>query len=155
VHGNSALGVSDKSATITCKTAACGEGGCTYTQGYWKTHGPLPTGNNENEWPVDSLKLGNVEYTALQLQSIFDTPAKGNGLISLAHQLIAAKLNVANEAEDTDVAAAIEFADGLIGDLVVPPVGAGFLKPDDTSVVNGSLTDYNEGAEGVGPGHCG
>ncbi|HXU65209.1 MAG TPA: hypothetical protein VN962_26095, partial [Polyangia bacterium] len=84
-----------------------GTGGhCTFTQGYWKTHGPIPAGNNSNEWPVTSLTLGNVNYTDLQLQSIFDTPAGGNGLISLSHQLIAAKLNIANGADGSSVAAA-------------------------------------------------
>ncbi len=73
-------------------------GGCTYTQGFWKNHGPNPSGNNQNEWPVTSLTLGSVSYSDLELESILNTPVGGNGLISLAHQLIAAKLNVANGA---------------------------------------------------------
>jgi hypothetical protein len=69
--------------------------GCTYTQGFWKTHGPAgcAAGGNENEWPVDSLKLGNTTYTDGELCSIFKTPVEGNGLLALSHQLIAAELN--------------------------------------------------------------
>ena len=152
-HANSALFRSDFTANLMCRTAACVvTEGCTFTQGYWKTHGPIPTGNNSNEWPVTDLTLGNVLYTALQLHSIFDTPAGGNGLISLAHQLMAAKLNVANGADGTSVAAAIAAADALIGNLVVPPVGAGSLPPSATSSLTGTLDSFNNGL--IGPGHC-
>src|SRR5688572_14205798 len=89
--------------------------GCVYTQGFWKNH--------ESAWAVDSLTLGNVSYDQAELLAILKTSVKGNGLISLAHQLIAAKLNVANgTCAPTDVANAIAAADLLIGDLVVPPV---------------------------------
>jgi hypothetical protein len=153
-HATSTLFRSDFTANLTCSTLPCEEedGGCTFTQGYWKTHGPIPTGNNTNEWPVTSLTLGSVSYTDLELQAIFDTPAAGNGLIALAHQLIAAKLNVANGADDSAIAAAIAAADALIGGLVIPPVGAGSLPNSATSALTSILTQYNEGA--IGPGHC-
>jgi hypothetical protein len=70
----------------------------------------------------------------------------------LAHQLIAAKLNVANGADDTAVAAGIAAADALIGGLVVPPVGSGSLASSATSALTETLTSYNEGL--IGPGHC-
>jgi hypothetical protein len=38
----------------------------------------------------------------------------------------------------------IADADALIGDLVVPPVGSGFLEPSETSALNDELTVYNE-----------
>jgi hypothetical protein len=156
-HANSTLQRSDFSSNKTCSTLPCVSGdGCTFTQGYWKTHGPIPTGNNTNVWPVTSLTLGTVvtPYTDLQLLSIFNTPAGGNGLIALAHQLIAAKLNIANGAATTDaVDAAIAAADALIGNLVIPPVGSGFLAPSLTSALTGTLASYNEGTIAPG-GHC-
>jgi len=158
-HATSTLMRSEFTANLECSTLACrADEHCTYTQGYWKTHGPVPTGNNVNEWPQDvndnGLLLGTVitPYTALQLQSIFDKPAAGNGLISLAHQLIAAKLNVANGTDPTAIATAIADADALIGALVIPPVGSGFLAPAVTGTLTGTLAGYNEGA--TGPGHC-
>lgn len=152
-HATSTLFRSDFTTNKTCSTLACfHDSGCTFTQGYWKTHGPIPTGNNTNQWPVSSLMIGTVTYTDLQLQSIFDTPAAGNGLISLAHQLIAAKLSIANGADDTAVASAIAAADALIGGLVIPPVGLGSLSPASTSALVATLASYNEGA--IGPGHC-
>jgi hypothetical protein len=134
------------------------EHGCTFTQGYWKTHGPLgcQTGNNTNEWPQsvqdNGLTLGNVAYTQDQLCSIFNTPAQGNCLIALAHQLIAAKINIANGADATDIQASVDAADALIGNLVVPSVGNGSLPPSATDTLINALTDYNEGE--TGPGHC-
>jgi hypothetical protein len=152
-HANSTLFRSDFTANLVCSTGPCTPPpGCTYTQGYWKTHGPIPTGNNVNEWPVAGLTLGTVAYTDLQLQSIFDTSAGGNGLITLAHQLIAAKLNIANGADGTSVAAAIAAADALIGGLVVPPVGAGSLPPSATGSLTSTLDSFNNGL--IGPGHC-
>jgi hypothetical protein len=153
-HATATLSRSAFTSNTTGTTTACvgPPAGCTLTQGYWKTHGPIPTGNNSNEWDVTSLTLGSVSYTDLELQSIFNTPAAGNGLIALAHQLMAAKLNVANGADDTAVAAAIADADALIGGLICPPVGSGSLSNGSTSALTGALASYNEGL--TGPGHC-
>jgi hypothetical protein len=121
--------------------------GCTFTQGYWKNHA--------SAWPVQSLTLGTVTYTKAQLISILNTPVKGNGLISLSYQLIAAKLNAAGGASvPPDVASAIAAADALIGGLVVPPVGSGSLSPDSTSSLNTTLDTYNNGLAAGGPSHC-
>ena len=122
--------------------------GCTLTQGYWKTHYP--------SWPLSvingGMTLGSVHYTAAQLESILNTSPVGNGLISLAHQLIAAKLNIANGADGSAVTSTIAAADALIGSLVVPPAGSGFLAPATTSALTSALDDYNNGV--TGPGHC-
>jgi uncharacterized protein DUF5979 len=118
--------------------------GCTFTQGYWKTH--------PADWPVTTLTLGTVTYTQAQLLAILGQEVNGNGLISLAKQLIAAKLNVADGADPTAVSAAIAAADALIGGLVVPPVGSGFLAPSTTDATKTTLANYNQGL--TGPGHC-
>ena len=156
VHNDpkSGAGKSGFSATITCTTLPCGGSGCTFGQGYWKTHGPegCNPSSSANVWPVSGLTVGNVNYTDLELCSIFNTPAAGNGLLSLAHQLIAAKLNIANGADGTAIASTIAAADALIGNLVIPPVGSGNLSAASTSALNAALTNYNEGA--TGPGHC-
>jgi uncharacterized repeat protein (TIGR01451 family) len=129
------------SISVTCPPPPSG---CTLTQGFWKNH--------PEAWPVSSLTLGTVSYTSDELGQIFDEPVAGNGLISLAHQLIAAKLNVASGADPSAVAQSISDADALIGSLVVPPVGSGFLDPDDTSDLVDALTAFSEGT--TGPGHC-
>jgi len=109
---------SDFSSTQAGSTQPTGDD-CTFTLGYWKTHGPSPcvSGNNTNVWPVAGLTLGNNFYTDAQLCAILQMPAGGNGLLILAHQLIAAKLNIANGANPTPVAADIAAADAIIGNL--------------------------------------
>jgi hypothetical protein len=73
------------------------------------------------------LQLGNRTYNRQELQSILRQPPPGNGLVQLAHQEIAAKLNIASGAEGSCVAQTLGAVDALIGNLVIPPVGNGHL----------------------------
>jgi len=127
------------------------------TQGFWKNHGPAPchSGNNANVWPAGCfpMMLGNVAYTQAQICSILLQNVGGNGLISLAHQLITAKLNGCSTSDLTPIAATIAAADAQIGNLVVPPVGGGFLSPGSTSANTETLDDYNNGLLG-GVANC-
>jgi len=67
------------------------------TQGFWKTH--------PEAWPVGCtpMTLGTVSYTKTQLLAIYGQPAAGNGLISMAHQLITVKLNLCNGSSPTNI----------------------------------------------------
>jgi len=125
--------------------------GCTLTQGGYKNHFNYKVLN----LPPPNITLGNVPYTNLQLDSVIqNNKIQGNGLLSLAHQLATAKLNIRYGASaPAGVLAAIAAADALIGNLVVPPVGSGYLNPANTSVLTGILDDFNNGV--TGPGHCG
>jgi len=111
---------------------------CPLGQGYWKNH--------PDAWPVTQLQLGNQVYDQEQLLSILHQPVRGNGLVLLAHQEIAAKLNIANGADGSCIEQTLADADALIGDLLVPPVGTGYLQPADVSTLADTLDDYNEGA---------
>ncbi len=109
------------------------------TQGFWKNHFEV--------WPAGCtpMMLGTVSYTAAQLLAIYTTPAMGNGLISMAHQLITVKLNACNGSNTAPIAGTIAAADALIGGLVIPPVGGGFLAPGTTSALTTTMDDYNNG----------
>jgi len=144
----------------TCATSTdCG--GCTLTQGYWKNHGPAGcvSGNNsdtwnESSWPVGVptgggpagpiMTLGTVNYSPAQICSILNKSAKGNGLVALAHQLIAAKLNALVHGSTCDQAD-IDAADALIGSKVCPPVGTGFIAPSATNALITALDNFNNG----------
>lgn len=117
------------------------------TQGYWKTHGPEPCqqGNNSNDWPTNNLTLGTVNYTDLELCSIFQASPSGNGLISLAHQLITAEFNLMLGADPSCISTQVAAAHALINGLVVPPVGGGFLDPSVTGALTQALDDFNNG----------
>jgi hypothetical protein len=137
---------SPRSADLEASTKPASQN-CTYTIGYWKTH--------PEAWPVGSLTLGNNSYTAAELLDILNTPAGGNGLITLAHQLIAAKLNIAAGADPTPIAGTIAAADAQIGNLVVPPTNGStdFLDPSVVAANAAALDEYNNGNAGVP--HCG
>ena len=91
------------------------------------------------------MQLGKVTYNQQQLLSILQQSVHGNGLVLLAPQLIAAKLNVASGADPSCIATTIAAADDLIGNLVVPPVGNGFLAPRDVLALNRALEVYDLG----------
>lgn len=116
------------SANVCCDTEPCDQepnDGCTRTLGYWQTHGPdgCRTGNNTNAWPPDvlasGLTIGGTTYTAAQLCSALQRnpggPTGGRAVTILAHQLIAAMLNIASgaAAPSCDVAAASALLTGL------------------------------------------
>lgn len=121
----------------------CQSGGCSLTQGYWKTH--------PEAWPVDEITIGGVTYAKAAAIDIFNTPVRGDVTYSLAHQLIAAKLNVLNGADGSAVNSTISDADAW---LSANPLGSnprGSSRPQGT-VLAGLLDDYNNGR--IGPGHC-
>jgi Mg-chelatase subunit ChlD len=135
-------GGSVETTTFTLSYAAS-NCGCTLTQGYWKNH--------ESAWPVSELQLGDVDYDQSALLVLLRTPVRGDVSLTLAHQLIAAKLNVAAGADDGDIYVSIDAADAWLtskgGTL---PLGK---KGDATATELASLIDdWNNG--GTGPGHC-
>jgi hypothetical protein len=142
------------SYTATVSGLICGSSsngactlGCVRPQGYWK--------NNSSAWPVSSLTLGTVTYTQAQLLSILSQPVAGNGLVSLAHQLIAARLNLASGAAATPtVTQAIVDANALIDGLLIPPVGGGSLSPSATSALTTALEGFNKALAPGGPPLC-
>lgn len=108
---------------------------CIHSQGYWKNH--------PSAWPVSSLTLGTVTYSQAQLLQILNNPANGNGLISMAKQLIGVLLNVANGADPAPIATQISQAQALIGNKVVPPIGNGYLAPNTTSSLTDKFDKFN------------
>ena len=80
---------------------------CPLSQGFWKNH--------PDDWPVDSLDLGTETYDQAELLALFTSPPKGDASLILAHQLIAARLNVANGSDPTPIAGILTDADALLG----------------------------------------
>ncbi|UCE66425.1 MAG: hypothetical protein JSU85_16565 [Candidatus Zixiibacteriota bacterium] len=136
--------------------------GCTWGKGFWKNHtglGPqpdlvtdlLPIWLGDED---DSLSIGvttaQMAYDILQ-QHEYGHPS--NGITRLYAHLLAAKLNIANGADDEDIAETITDADAFLGDH--NSASWDDLGQDDRQMVNGwkdMLEDYNEGE--IGPGSC-
>lgn len=128
-----------------------GDAGCTLTQGYWKNH--------EEAWPVASLTLGAVSYTAAQLDALLGTPTTGDASLILVHQMIAALLNVANGADvpldvDAALASAQQWMQSRADSDGRLPYGtqSGSESHTQATSIAGTLADFNEGS--IGPGHC-
>ena len=154
------LNKSEFSATVTCRTGACGGGGtfgCTSPQACWLLNGLegcRNLGSPSNPWPQSVLNngmvIGGVHYTADQLCAIFRIPGVGDdGLPALAHQIIAARLNIASGADPAAAQAALDAADLLINGKVI---GVDSIPTSQTSSLTVILRDYNEGK--IGPGAC-
>ena len=84
---------------------------CVHSQGYWKTH--------VAEWPVESLVLGSPSkpahtYSKAALLAILNNNVKNDASLTLAYQLIAAKLNVANGSDPASVQSTLARADDLL-----------------------------------------
>ena len=92
--------------------------------------------------------LGSQTYTKMELLHILMTPVGGDASLNLAHQLIAAKLNIANGSDPTPVSSTITHADSLLsmfsGKLpyhVKPSSPIGQMMVSDAN----TLDNYNNG----------
>jgi hypothetical protein len=146
----------DSSAEIDIFSGSCTALGCVGSYGYWKS----PNGQERlAELVPGSMVLGSNSYTASQIVAILEsavaTPGPGaNALVQLAHQLIAAKLNLLNGASSGSVATFISTADGLIGSTLIPPIGSTQIatsSPVGEEMVSTAVTleSYNTGELGV------
>jgi hypothetical protein len=131
--------------------------GCTLTQGYWKTHsefGPAPT---DDGWYTDSTPQGpNTSFfqSGKTWYQTFRTPPAGNAYYNLAHQYMAAVLNIENGAGSTpEVDAALASAQNLFSAYTPAQVAGlkGAAKKAWTDLAS-ILDRYNNGD--IGPGHC-
>jgi hypothetical protein len=115
---------------------------CTHSHGYWKNH--------PDEWPVTTLTIGGETYNQAELLQILTTPPRGDATYLLARQLIAAKLNIANGSDPTDIAQVIADADAW---LMEHPLGSDPRNPERREGIRlmSQLARYNGGGSGPGP----
>lgn len=117
--------------------------GCTLTQGYWKTHNVEGRAKTD-PWPLSE----DTELCDQRWVDILWTPPKGDAWYILAHQYIAAELNVASGAStDAELDAALDDAEALLIQCSIAPEDR-----DEAIALSGLLDDFNNGL--VGPGHC-
>jgi hypothetical protein len=80
---------------------------------------------------VNSLTLGGYSYNQSELLVILNTPTASDARITLARQLIAAKLNLANGSDPAPIQATVAKADGLLA-------GLGKITPNSSKVTPSS-----------------
>lgn len=118
---------------------------CTLTQGYWKTH--TEDWDEAGERVVQTTDLFfNSGKTYIEIMNM--PPAGGNSYLQLAHQYIAAVLNL-NGASDPVINSAISTAAGYFAGHTA---GSYFIKNAGWTSLAGTLDGFNNGL--IGPGHC-
>jgi hypothetical protein len=124
---------------------------CPLTQGFWKNH--------PNAWDgVTSLKIGGQTYSKTDLLTILATPPRGgDASLILAHQLIAAELNVDTGSVDFNpdpmIASTIAVADAFLSaacaisasSLPTCPVAASSTLGQQMTNAAATLDAFNSG----------
>lgn len=107
-----------------------GGSNCPVGQGYWR---------NTATWPVVELTISGQVYTQAELLIILNMPPQGDASLILAHQLIAAKLNMLGGRDAIAAAGLIAQAETLLA----PYAGAGKLPYNlpPSSVEGGTITN--------------
>ena len=129
-------------------------GGCTLTQGYWKTHsqrGPAPY---DDGWKAIGPAEENTTFffSGKTWYQVFWTAPQGNPYYILAHQYMAAKLNIANGASTTTaITGAISWAETFFK-TYTPTSTLSKSVANDAKKYASILDSYNNGY--TGPGHC-
>jgi hypothetical protein len=126
--------------------------GCTLTQGYWKTHSSYGPASSDPNWLTGGNSPDNAFFnsgkTWIEIWGIApgqgpkQSPPIASSYLQLAHQYMAAVLNIANGAT-----APQSVLDAIDGAETFFSTGTGF-----NSSWAGILAAYNEGT--TGPGHC-
>jgi hypothetical protein len=149
----------------------CG-GGCTLTQGYWKTHSEFGPAPYDSTWAM--LPNGASTIFFLSGQSWYQVfwTSPGNGSMAkntpdppasresvkhayyiLAHQYMAAKLNILKGASSTPaVDAAIVWAETCFFNIYSPSSNVNKTVSQQAISYASLLDQYNSGL--IGPGHC-
>jgi hypothetical protein len=138
------------SASLLIVTDPCPPAdGCTLTQGYWKQSHHAWPGPGQYEqlyfrhWPFfDSERSWQVT---------FDTPARGDAYLILAHQYMAATLNIANGADAPDDIRAVRQAAANWFSLT--SAERALVSRETLTQWADALARFNEGRAGVP--HCG
>ncbi|KHG64665.1 hypothetical protein QT17_11065 [Thermus sp. 2.9] len=145
----------NSSWTVSVRVPACAQG-CTLTQGYWKTHTKYgPAKPRDDAWDLITPD-GEDSPFFLSGQSyyrvLWTPPSGGNPYYQLAHQYIAAKLNVLNgSAAPSEVGAALAWAENFFA-THTPSGPFSKTETNQARAYADLLGQYNEGY--IGPGHC-
>jgi hypothetical protein len=130
------------------------EGGCTLTQGYWKTHSEFGPAPYDDTWALLLYGASTPFYNSGQTyyQVLWTPPQGGNAYYILAHQYIAAVLNQLNGASSTPaVDTALAAAEAFFN--VYEPTDTLSKTLRKTILAYAfTLDQYNNGY--LGPGHC-
>ncbi|XVX20844.1 hypothetical protein ACQP1U_02905 [Actinomycetota bacterium] len=121
--------------------------GCTYTQGYWKTHPAT--------WPTGYSPSNPFFQSGQTWLKVMNTSAKSGVYYQLAYQYIAAELNVASgAAASAEVTNALAQAESFFASAT-PKTKLTRAQQAELLKAAALLDAYNNGTGYYGPYHCG
>lgn len=132
--------------------------GCTLTQGYWKTHSNCKAKGpkRDDTWDLILPSAESSEFfnSRQDYCDVFDTnPNKKNGkYYILAHQYIAAELNLLAGANPSAIQTAFDEATAFLNMYTPEQVKGNSSLEAECVRLGGILDDFNNGR--IGPGHC-
>jgi len=139
----------DVKITVPC------EGGCTLTIGYWRTHSKYGPAPYDATWAkVDPNGEDSYFFASGQswYQVFWTAPSGGNVYYQLAHQYMAAKLNILAGASTTPaVDAALTAAESFFAGRL-PTASVSRQLQNQMRTFAELLDSYNNGL--IGPGKC-
>jgi hypothetical protein len=140
----------DAKVTVTCTPPGAG---CTFTLGYWKTHSQYgPAAKTDPTWALIGEDTAFYLSGQTWYQVLNTSSSGGNAYYILAHQYIAAKLNILSGAGSTAaVDAAIASAETFFSTYTPSSTLSKSVRQAAIAAA-GTLDAYNQGA--IGPGHC-
>lgn len=148
--------------TLSCAAPPPPVMGCTYTQGYYKTHAEYFKGalnkkydrnawNGAYDWTGTTLVIGGKPYTQQALVGIYNTSVSGNQALALFHQFATAKLNTLKlppAGTTTGVADAMDAAESFFA--ANPNWLSGSYSGDPSAWIS-TLDSFNNGLYSA---HC-
>jgi hypothetical protein len=141
-----------KSVCIDLLTGVCGSAGCTYTQGYWKTHSKYGPAKRDSNWNCVGEDTAFFNSGSTWYQVLNSTPAGGNAYYILAKQYIAAKLNQCKGADTSVISSDLTTAQNLLSTYTPTSTLSAAVRQQFLNTAT-KLDNYNKGI--IGPGHCG
>jgi hypothetical protein len=122
-----------------------GDDSCTLTQGYWKTHHAYADMRSlQQPWPISE----DTQLCGSSWLDILHTEPEGDAWLILAHQAIAAQLNVASGATlPEEVEGTLAKAKQMLAACQISDA-----ETEGALDVAAILDAYNNGD--IGPGHC-
>ncbi len=133
---------------VPCQT------GCTLSQGYWKTHSSYGPAPYDDTWALIGEDTTFYQSGKSWYQVLWTSPKGGNAYYILAHQFIAARLNLLNGAASTSaVDEALAWAHSFFNTYT--PTSQLSKSTRSLALAYAALLDqYNNGLAVGGPPHC-
>jgi hypothetical protein len=132
------------------------EEGCTLTWGYWKTHSSCkekgPKRNDTWDKVTPDAESSTFFLSGLDYCGVLDTEPEESKYYILAHQYIAAQLNMLNDASGSAIASTFNEATNFFSTYEVGDVNNDENLQSKAVDLGAILDDYNKGL--IGPGHC-